>query len=526
MVILDDGALLGRCRVRSLIFRASLFDVYSATDDRGVAVCVLHREHRGRPIPSEAAFNAELENLRALRIDQFPRVLGGGRDDQSSWLVTGAIGGTVPIWTPGAAPVHWLRALLTLGRSNADCFMKAAEVGIYHGTLTPDCLRKWPNGAPCIVGIGAARLFGLDTGTLRAAPRYCAPEQFGEDAIPSSDRTDVYSLGLCLFAFLTGREPFEGAAGLELISLANHGSPDLSLLRETPDKIRELLARCCAKSTADRYGWAGFAEAVAITVTLCEGEVPDATRMEIITEKLNQLDRETLGKLTKRWDAEDADEDDDDDDDDEEPDSTDPSVTDTNADPAGDVAGPLLLPIATPALIASAPSNEAHGPTPDQPQPSSQNEPSRGLAKEAPDEAPPPLETPAVSPPKKQRKGPARTLVDLAMFGGVCAALVVAIMNNNRAAPPAQSGSQEKLEAVAWRLMEAIAACKVASGGQPKVEDPITGPTVGEARANSAEPARPVSRLAPALPRGIDSDTLKGSCGTWFNCEPISEETR
>jgi len=114
MVILDDGALIGRYRVRFLIFRASLFNVYSTIDDRGVAVCVLRSEHRSCAIPPDSEFNAELEKLRALRIDQFPRVLGGDRDDQSSWLVTEAIGGTVPIWTPGAAPVHWLRALLTL----------------------------------------------------------------------------------------------------------------------------------------------------------------------------------------------------------------------------------------------------------------------------------------------------------------------------------------------------------------------------------------------------------------------------
>jgi hypothetical protein len=73
--------------------------------------------------------------------------------------------------------------------------------------------------------------------------------------------------------------------------------------------------------------------------------------------------------------------------------------------------------------------------------------------------------------------------------------------------------------------MEAMAACKVASG-QPKVEAPVVGPTVGKVRANSAEPARPVLRLAPALPRDIDGDSLKGSCGPWFNCDPISEEAK
>ena len=125
------------------------------------------------------------------------------------------------------------------------------------------------------------------------------------------------------------------------------------------------------------------------------------------------------------------------------------------------------------------------------------------------------------------------------MLGGVSVALALVIMSNNR--PPAAnllppSESQERLEAVARRLLEAQTSSNAASGGKPKEETPIAGPTVALAdvtkeepeglgpRAPSAEPARLVSRPAPTPPSGGDGDSLKGSCGEWFNCEPISEE--
>lgn len=130
------------------------------------------------------------------------------------------------------------------------------------------------------------------------------------------------------------------------------------------------------------------------------------------------------------------------------------------------------------------------------------------------------LETPAVSPLKKQWKG-SRAVGALAMLGGVCAALAIFTLSNIRppvvSAPLPPSESQDKLEAVASRLLiEALTACK--SGAQPKLEHPI--------ETNSAEPDRPVLRPPPTLPRDIERDTLKGSCGTWFDCDPIFEESK
>jgi serine/threonine-protein kinase len=509
MVILGDGALIGRYRVRSLLFRTALFDAYSAIDARGVAVCALRCEHGGRPIPADSELEAEIKKLRGLRASRFPRVLDGGRDDRSAWLVTEAIGGTSPIWTPGADPVHWFRALMTLGRSVAASFGEAAEAGIYHGALTPDCLRKWPNGAACIVGVGAARLFGLDTETLRASPRYCAPEQFQEAAIPTSERTDVYALGMCLYALLLGREPFDGATALELRSLAEHGSPDFSLLRRQPDKLTELLARCCAKGPVDRFDWAGFTEWVNITISLCQYEVPEATQVQVLTEIVNQLDRETHGALLRRSSqiaaqraradagAGDSEDEDEEADSTEEPASGDPASSDEgdegDAGDAGDEGGAAEGTDRTPpagevALLLAGPPKE----------------PSNDVAAESPE--PPPLEAPA-APPLHERRSRGRASSAVAMGGGVCLCLGVALVMMSNSGPPAPSPPPAR-------------PALIPGPGPLSIDE-----RAAEEPPPSAEPAPRVSRPAPAMARGAGG-SLRGSCGTWFYCEPMSEEVK
>ncbi|MCK6587017.1 MAG: protein kinase [Polyangiaceae bacterium] len=506
MVILEEGVLIGRYRVRSLIFRSSLFDAYSATDDRGVAVCALRREHAGRSLPTDSEFNAVLEMLRNLRTDHFPRVLEGGRDAQSAWLITEAIGGTTPIWTRGADPVHWLRALMTLGQSTADSFEKAAAVGVFHGALTPDCLRKWPNGAACIIGIGAARFFGMDADTVRSFPRYCAPEQFQDSPIPTSDRTDVYALGMCLYALITGHEPFGDAE--EQTSLAQYGSPDFTLLRGIPDKVEDILSRCCAKSAADRHGWADYAELVHITVKMCSTEVSDSKRMEIMLDKISELGPDTMGKLLNRLStkaesdskSDKSESEQDGDSGSENSDEVTDALESTDRSPTAvdNASRPLIVPIAAPVLIASLPSNEARPPSTDRVPMHPANPPIK-----------PPQSLPPIAPPPKGKKSWARTMGAFAMLGGVGIALALAIMSNQRPpvawAPAPPSERQEVLEDVARLLSQARAPCE-------------------RLPSNSAEPDRPVAEPAPMRPRRDDGDTLKNSCGKWFNCDRIPEE--
>ncbi|HND51959.1 MAG TPA: serine/threonine-protein kinase [Pirellulaceae bacterium] len=86
-------------------------------------------------------------------------------------------------------------------------------------------------------------------------PHYAAPEQLRETRPEVSRLSDVYALGAIAFEMLTGRPPFEGAAGEVIPRVLTETPP-------APDRfapgvsaaVSAVIARCLAKNPGDRYG--------------------------------------------------------------------------------------------------------------------------------------------------------------------------------------------------------------------------------------------------------------------------------
>ena len=83
------------------------------------------------------------------------------------------------------------------------------------------------------------------TGEVVGTPRYMAPEQAqGEDLDP---RTDLYGAGLLLYCCLSGRPPFEGMAGGQMLPMLEQGPKPL---RELEPNLPEALLRVVERATA------------------------------------------------------------------------------------------------------------------------------------------------------------------------------------------------------------------------------------------------------------------------------------
>jgi len=113
-------------------------------------------------------------------------------------------------------------------------------------------------------------------GSVLGTAAYLSPEQArGEDAGPPSD---IYSLGVCGYQFLTGRLPFEYSSLTELALKQQEAEVDpiVELRPEVPRELDLALRACLARDASARYSSA--LEAADALEAGLHGELTDATQ--------------------------------------------------------------------------------------------------------------------------------------------------------------------------------------------------------------------------------------------------------
>ncbi|MFN9939370.1 MAG: protein kinase domain-containing protein, partial [bacterium] len=91
------------------------------------------------------------------------------------------------------------------------------------------------------------------TSEVFGSPEYMSPEQVRASSDVDA-RSDVWSLGVCLFELLAGRVPFSGESVLEAGSRILFERPPslLELCPEAPPELVAVVERCLEKSPARR----------------------------------------------------------------------------------------------------------------------------------------------------------------------------------------------------------------------------------------------------------------------------------
>ncbi|HEY3593970.1 MAG TPA: protein kinase [Polyangiaceae bacterium] len=145
-----------------------------------------------------------------------------------------------------------------------EAIAESHELGIVHRDLKPSnlfCLHG-SDGLPMIkvLDFGISKLASsIDTATTGAShvlgsPRYMSPEQF-ESSHDVDRRTDIWSLGILLYEFLTGEVPFADPNLFRLrqrIRLANP-RPMIELRPDLPPGIQPVVFRCLGKEREGRF---------------------------------------------------------------------------------------------------------------------------------------------------------------------------------------------------------------------------------------------------------------------------------
>jgi eukaryotic-like serine/threonine-protein kinase len=159
-----------------------------------------------------------------------------------------------------------LETALRLAEEIAEALDCAHAQGVIHRDIKPANILLTEDGHAKIADFGIAKLnlahFTLP-GRVLGTPAYMAPEQLSGEGVDG--RSDLFSLGVILYAMVTGQSPFHGdSATTVCFKVANREPLAASTLDLTvPRELDEVIGRAMAKDREQRYqSGAEFAEDV------------------------------------------------------------------------------------------------------------------------------------------------------------------------------------------------------------------------------------------------------------------------
>ncbi len=142
----------------------------------------------------------------------------------------------------------------------AQAMHYAHQRGVLHRDLKPANILLDESGEPLVSDFGLAKLMESDSHLTRSVemmgtPAYMPPEQAAGKLSQVTTAADVYGLGAIFYELLTGRAPFRGESGLEIIRKVTDEPPArlTSIVKSVDRDLETICLKCLEKEPAKRY---------------------------------------------------------------------------------------------------------------------------------------------------------------------------------------------------------------------------------------------------------------------------------
>jgi predicted Ser/Thr protein kinase len=251
--------LLDRYEVGRLLSAGGMAEVFEGRDRllaRRVAIKVPLSQHAHDPDFAQR-FRREAQAAASLSHPGMVAVYDTGSENGTHFIVMEYVDGrTLKDVIRAEAPLYPDRA----AEITADvcAALGAAHArGLVHRDVKPANIMLMPDGRVKLMDLGIARAAAGETLTQTAAmlgtAQYLSPEQAqGQDV---DYRSDLYSLGCCLYEMLTGTVPFRGATPVAIAyrHVREDPAPPRLLNPDVPPSLEAVCLKAMAKRPEDRY---------------------------------------------------------------------------------------------------------------------------------------------------------------------------------------------------------------------------------------------------------------------------------
>ena len=256
---MDPRILAGRYEVGRLLGAGGMAEVYEGHDQllaRRVAIKILLAQYAHDPAFLER-FRREAQAAASLSHPNIVSVFDTGSDGDTWFIVMELVAGnTLRDLIHLHGPVHPARAA-EICSEVAGALAVAHARGLVHRDVKPGNVMLTTEGKVKVMDFGIARATAVPSITQTSAvvgtAQYIAPEQ--AQGMEADARSDLYSLGCCLYEMVTGQVPFSGPTPVAIAyrHIQEDPMPPRAVNPSVPGSLERVCLKAMAKRREDRY---------------------------------------------------------------------------------------------------------------------------------------------------------------------------------------------------------------------------------------------------------------------------------
>jgi eukaryotic-like serine/threonine-protein kinase len=251
--------LLDRYEVGRLLGAGGMAEVFEGRDRllaRRVAIKVLQAQFVRDP-SFLIRFKREAQAAASLSHPNIVGVYDTGSENGTHFIVMEYVDGrTLKDAIRAEGPLYPERAA-EICEDVCSALVAAHARGLIHRDIKPGNVMLTPDGQVKVMDFGIARATTSETITQTAAvvgtAQYISPEQAQGQTVDY--RSDIYSLGCCLYEMLTGTVPFTGATPVAIAyrHVREDPTPPRMLNADVPAPLEAVCLKAMAKLPDNRY---------------------------------------------------------------------------------------------------------------------------------------------------------------------------------------------------------------------------------------------------------------------------------